>query len=205
TAADAPPLLKRVPFQGANGAEPPSSWSSTDQTLADVGTIIGTDGKPVERHLCGPPGRLDSPVGTLPPGSLNGAIALVDRGICPLAEKAQQAKLAGATGIVYADNREGEANVLSLTPPIPGGSVANLDAARLRQYMASHGGRATIRVGREHSEIDQSRANTITSFSSAGPTAFGHALSPDVSAPGGQVLSSTLRNIDDSRFAVFDG
>jgi minor extracellular serine protease Vpr len=205
TAADAPPLLRHVPFQGANNAEPPAAWSSSDRTLVDVGSITGTDGKPVERHLCGPPGQLDRPVGTLPPGSLDGAIALVDRGLCPLAEKADQAKLAGATGIIYADNREGEANVLSFTPPIPGGSVANLDAARLRQYMSSHGGRTTIRIARDHAELDQSRANTVTSFSSAGPTAFGHALSPDVSAPGGQILSSTLPNADDSRFAVFDG
>jgi minor extracellular serine protease Vpr len=205
TASDAPALLKHVPFQAANGAEPPAGWSTGDQTLADVGAITGTDGKPVERHLCGPAGRVETPVGTLPPGSLNGTIALVERGLCPLAEKAQQAKLAGAIGIVYADNREGEANVLSVTPPIPGGSIANLDAERLRQYLASHAGRATIRVGRNHQEIDQSRASTITSFSSAGPTAFGHTLSPDVSAPGGQVLSSTLPNIDDSRFAVFDG
>ena len=45
----------------------------------------------------------------------------------------------------------------------------------------------------------------ITSFSSAGPTAFGHDLKPDVAAPGGQILSSTLPRIDRSRFAVFDG
>ena len=45
----------------------------------------------------------------------------------------------------------------------------------------------------------------ITSFSSAGPTAFGHDLKPDISAPGGQILSSTLPRIDRSRFAVFDG
>jgi minor extracellular serine protease Vpr len=205
TAADAPPLLKHVPFQGANSAEPPAAWSSSDRTLVDVGSITGTDGKQVERHLCGRPGELDRAVGTLPAASLNGTIALVDRGLCPLAEKAEQAKLAGATGIIYADNREGEANVLGFTPPIPGGSIANLDAARLRQYMSSHGGRATIRVARDHAELDQSRASTVTSFSSAGPTAFGHTLSPDVSAPGGQILSSTLPKIDDSRFAVFDG
>ncbi len=205
TAGDAPAILRHVPFQGANSAEPPAGWSSVDQRLVDVGTISGSDGKPVERHLCGPPGRLDSPVGTLPPGSLKGDIALVERGLCPLAGKAQQAKLAGAVGIVYADNREGEANVLSFAPTIPGGSIANLDAVRMRQYLASHGGRTVIRIGREHQEIDQSRASTMTSFSSAGPTAFGHALNPDVSAPGGQVLSSTLPNIDASRFAVFDG
>src|SRR5205823_6898975 len=173
--------------------------------LVDVGSITGTDGKPVERRLCGPPGQLDRPIGTLPADSLRGAIALVDRGICPLEEKADQAKAAGAVGIVYADNREGEANVLPLTPSVPGGSIANLDAARLRSYMASHGGRAPIRIGRGQLELETGRGGIVTSFSSAGPTAFRHDLRPDVAAPGGQILSSTLANTDASRFAVFDG
>ena len=110
TAAGAPSVLEGIPFMGADGSRAPVAWGSADQQLVDVGTIVGTDGKPVERHLCGPPGALDEPRGTLPNGSLTGAIALVIRGICPFEEKAEQAKLAGATGIVFADNREGEAN-----------------------------------------------------------------------------------------------
>jgi minor extracellular serine protease Vpr len=205
TAAGAPSFLHGIPFQGANSERAPTAWTSTDQTLVDVGAITGTDGKLVERHLCGPPGQLNRPVGTLPPGSLNGSIALVDRGLCALQEKALQAKAAGATGIVFADNREGEANVLPIRPAVPGGSIANLDTARLRAYLAAHGGRTQIRVGRDHLELETGRSGVITSFSSAGPTAFGHDLSPDVSAPGGQILSSTLPRVDASRFAVFDG
>ena len=205
TAADAPDTLRAVPFQGANGARAPAAWGQQNQTLVDVGVISGTDGKPVERHLCGPPGHLDRPVGTLPGGSLRGAIALVDRGLCPLQEKADQAKAAGAIGILYADNREGEANVLPVTPSVPGGSIANLDAERLRDYAASHGGRATIRIGRDPLELETGRSGVVTSFSSAGPTPFRHDLRPDLAAPGGQILSSTLANTDPSRFAVFDG
>jgi minor extracellular serine protease Vpr len=205
TAAGAPGFLRGIPFQGAGNGPPPSAWGSADQTLVDVGAIAGTDGKPVERHLCGPPGNLDRPTGTLPPGSLAGSIALVERGLCPLQEKALQARAAGAIGIVFADNREGEANVLPINPAVPGGSIANLDAARLRDFLAAHGGRTQIRVGREHLELETGRSGVITSFSSAGPTAFGHDLSPDVSAPGGQILSSTLPRVDASRFAVFDG
>jgi minor extracellular serine protease Vpr len=205
TAADAPAPLRGIPFEGANNVRAPAAWGSADQTLVDVASITGTDGKPVDRRLCGPPNQLDRPVGTLPAGSLRGAIALVDRGICPLQEKAEQAKASGAIGIVYADNREGEANVLPLTPAVPGGSIANLDAARLRAYMATHGGRATIRVGRQHVELETGRSGVVTSFSSAGPTPFGHDLRPDVAAPGGQILSATLANSDASRFAVFDG
>ena len=58
-------------------------------------------------------------------------------------------------------------------------------ATRLRDYLAAHGGRTTIRVGRDPLELETGRSGVITSFSSAGPTAFGHDLKPDVSAPGG--------------------
>ncbi len=199
TAPGAPPALHGIPFQGANGERAPVAWGSSDQALVDVGVIGGTDGRPVERHLCGPPG------GTLPAGSLAGAIALVERGLCPLATKADEARAAGAIGIVYADNREGEANVLPVAPSVPGGSIANLDGAHLRDYLDAHGGRAPVRVGRAPQELETGRSGIVTSFSSAGPTAFGHDLGPDVAAPGGQILSSTLPRIDASRFAVFDG
>ena len=205
TAPGSPDSLVGIPFIGANGSSAPAAWGSSDQQLVDVGSIVGTDGKPVERHLCGPPGALDNPQGTLPTGSLNGAIALVQRGICPLAEKAEQARLAGAIGIVISDNRQGEANALPVNFTIPGGSIANLDGDRLRAYMASHGGRTTVHIGRSPLELETGRSGIITSFSSAGPTAFGHDLKPDISAPGAQILSSTLPNTSASRFAVFDG
>jgi minor extracellular serine protease Vpr len=205
TASGAPASLVGIPFLGANGSRMPLEWGSADQPLVDIGSIVGTDGKPVERHVCGPQGALANPRGTLPAGSLNGAIALVERGICPLIEKAEQVKAAGAIGIVFSDNRQGEANTLPVNLPIPGGTIANLDGDRLRAYMTLHGGRTTVRIGRSPLELETGRSGVITSFSSAGPTAFGHDLKPDISAPGGQILSATLPNTSASRFAVFDG
>ena len=194
-----------IPFIGANGDRAPVAWGAADHTLVDVGSVVGTDGKAVDRRLCGPPGALDRPRGTLPAGSLSGAVALVQRGLCPFTAKATQARLAGAIGIVFADNREGEANGIPASLSIPGGMISNLDGARLVAFMSLHGGRTTIRVGREALELETGRSGVITSFSSGGPTAFGHELKPDVSAPGGQILSSTLPRIDASRFASFDG
>src|SRR5207302_10901977 len=112
TAPGAPAVLVGIPFIGARGSKAPDAWGTVDQQLVDIGSIVGTDGNPVERHLCGPPGALDNPKGTLPAGSLDGAIVLVQRGLCPLYEKSVQAKLAGAIGIVISDNRQGEANGL---------------------------------------------------------------------------------------------
>jgi len=205
TAPGAPGLVEGIPFIGANGQRAPAAWGSTDQTLVDPGSIVGTDGKPVERHLCGPPGNLALAQGTLPAHSLDGAIVLAERGLCPFVVKAEEARAAGAIGIVVSDNRQGEANGIPVRLALPGGMIANLDGDNLRAYMAMHGGRTTIRVGSSPLELETGRSGVVTSFSSAGPTAFGHDLKPDIAAPGGQILSSTLPNTDASRFAVFDG
>ncbi len=205
TAPGAPASLTGIPFQAASGEIVPPAWSARDQTLVDVGTIVGTDGKPVSRLLCGPPNDVASTKGTLPAHSLDGKIALVTRGICPLETKGQQAKAAGAVGVVMADNRQGEAEPLPIKLAVPAGMISNLDGANLRAFMAASGGRTTIQVGQDVEELATGRSGVITDFSSSGPTAFRHDLKPDVSAPGGQILSSTLANVDQSRFAVFDG
>jgi len=205
TAPGAPSMLAGIPFIGANATPAPVAWSTGDQTLVDVGSIVGTDGRPVDPHLCGPPGNLASTRGTLPAGSLAGTIALVERGLCPFTGKAEQAKAAGAIGVIVSDNRQGEANGIPVRLALPGGMIANLDGDDLRAYMTGHGGRTTIRVGSNVLELETGRSGVITSFSSSGPTAFGHDLKPDVSAPGGQILSATLPNTNASRFAVFDG
>src|SRR5436190_7729437 len=205
TAPDAPSTLKGIPFIAAGGSGAPPEWGSFNQTLVDVGSVVGHAGQPVERHLCGPPGDLASTAGELAPHSLDGDIVLAERGLCPFVTKALQAKAAGAIGLVLSDNRQGEANPIPVLLAVPGGMISNLDGSRLRAYLAGHGGRTTVHIGRDPLELETGRSGVVTSFSSAGPTAFGHDLKPDVSAPGGQVLSSTLPNTDRSRFAVFDG
>jgi len=204
-APGAPADLHGIPFQPAALTTPPAAWGTTPQTLVDVGSIRGLDGKLVDPHLCGPPGNLASPNGTLPPGSLAGAIALVSRGLCPFVTKAAQALAAGASGLIVVDNRQGEANVIPIQLGLPAGMISNLDGARLRAYMAATNGRTQITVGHDVQDLATGRSGVITSFSSSGPTAFGHDLKPDISAPGAQVLSSTLPNTNPSRFAVFDG
>jgi subtilisin family serine protease len=204
TTPSAPDSLRQIPFIGTGGP-PPASWGAADQRLVDVGSIMGTDGKPVERHLCGPPGNLALPEGTLPRGSLSGSIALVQRGLCPFVTKTLMAQAAGAIGVVFVDNRQGEANPIPALMPLPSGMISNLDGQRLVAFLSGSGGSAPIRIGRDVQEILTGRGGTITSFSSAGPTAFGHLLKPDLSAPGGQILSSTLPHVDPSGFAVFDG
>ena len=200
-----PPTLASVPVQIAAGGRVPRAWSSAPQTLVDVGAVLGTDRKPVEAHLCGPPHEPNTGLGTLPKGSLSGKIVLVSRGGCTYVSKAERALLAGAAGIVLVDNRPGEANQIPLTLPIPSAMVADLDGARLRSYLAGAGGSARVRVTPSIEEIQTGRSGVIASFSSAGPTDFGWFLKPDIAAPGLDVLSSTPPLTTGSPFAVFAG
>jgi Subtilase family/PA domain len=182
----------------------PAAWGTSDQPLVDVTTIVGTNGSPVPANLCGPPGNLDGGPSPLPRGSLRGAIALVARGTCTFALKAARVQAAGGVGIVVIDNRSGEANGIPAELAVPGGMVADADGRALAAYLAGSGGRAGVRVGRTPAEVATGRSGIVTSFSSGGLTAFGHLLKPDVGAPGGQILSATLRNAG-GPFAVFDG
>jgi minor extracellular serine protease Vpr len=196
-----PPSLGAVPIQNAADQKLPGGWATLDQTIIDVTSIVGTDGKPVEAHLCGPATDPNSGLGTLPKGSLSGKIVLVSRGLCSFASKAERAQLGGAIGMVLVDNRFGEANQIPVRLPIPTGMISDLDGQQLRAFLTASGGRASIRVSTDIREIQTNRSGVITSFSSAGPTAFGNQLKPDISAPGLDVLSST----SGSTFSVFAG
>ena len=174
-----------------DGAIPPS-WTTTNQRLVDVGTIAGAS-----RLLCG-----DGPA--LPPASLRGAIALVSRGGCPYDAKARRAADAGAIGMVVAENRGGDPQ-FAFFSGLSGGAIADLDGARLRAAMAGAGGSAMVRFSRDTLEIPTTWAGVPSSFSAGGLTPFGHALKPDLMAPGSQVLSSTLPEFAGDQYAVLDG
>jgi minor extracellular serine protease Vpr len=183
----------------------PAAWATTPQTLVDVGTLKGTNGKPADRHLCGPASDPELLKATLPDGSLKGKIALVQRGSCSFISKAYRAVVAGAIGLIVSDNRAGDPTGIPIAPGFPIAGIADLDGQRLVSAMASTGGQARITIGRDVSEIQTGRSGVITNFSSAGPTDFGHLLKPDVSAPGAQILSSTLPEFAGSPFIVLDG
>jgi subtilisin family serine protease len=206
TGAGALANLQHIPY--AFNARVAPAWIA-GQTLVDVGTVSGTNGQPVERHVCSPPGfdPNDPRFTSLPSGSLSGTVALVSRGGCTFVSKVERVRKAGATGILLVDNRSGEANFIGVDLGFPAGMMSDLDGANLRAYLAGQGGRTTFRASAlsDPKETQTGRSGIITSFSSAGPTNFDHKLKPDVAAPGGQILSSTLSEFAGAPFAVFDG
>ena len=149
TAPGTPEPLTRIPFMRTAGPTTPAAWASSDQQLVDVGSILGTNGQPVPRDLCGPPGNLDGGPSPLPAGSLNGSIALVSRGICTFALKSARVKAAGGVGIVVVDNRPGEANPIPIPLDVP-----RRDDRRPRRPAAA---RLPRRPRRPHNRPDRRR------------------------------------------------
>ena len=206
-AGSAPDQLQRIPIEVIQPNEFPAAFASDPKPLIDVGTVAAAGGGPVDRRICGSIDDPNNPAfSPLPPGSLTGMIALASRGHCTFVSKAERARRAGAVGLILVDNRRGEANNIPVPIGLPGGMISDLDGARLRAYLTTTNGTAPVTVGRIADRIETGRSGIITSFSSAGLTAFQDLLKPDVAAPGGQILSSTLPEFTGgSPFAVFDG
>lgn len=77
--------------------------------------------------------------GTADAAAVNGKIALIDRGTCTFATKAKNAQLAGAVGVIIANNAAGAAPALGgsdSTVVIPTISVSQADGLRLKTAVA---------------------------------------------------------------------
>ncbi|WP_433926160.1 M36 family metallopeptidase [Sorangium cellulosum] len=95
-----------------------------------------------------------------------GKIALVDRGGCTFAEKAQNAQAAGAVGVLIANNREsdGAPRLAGEAPDVttPAQSISLEDGRALRAALAGGGEPLTVTMTREASvERDGTIDNTI--------------------------------------------
>ncbi len=157
-APDVPAELASLPYQAEIGAEVPASWQDTDQVVVDPGSLVGTDGHPVDRFLCAPGPDPNASETTLSPDTLDGALAVVFRGRCGLSSKLARAVAAGAAGVLMVNNRPGEPQATGLfEAPIPTLFLADLDGARLRDFLEQHGGRAPARIGLETRELDTGR------------------------------------------------
>jgi minor extracellular serine protease Vpr len=200
-----PGVPREVPFQTALAPNIPGSWAVTEQPITDIGTIVGRDGTGVDRHLCGTATDPNGTYNPLPAGSLVGTIALVSRGYCSFFSKAERVRQAGGIGMVLFNNRAGTPSRIPIDTGVPSGMISDLDGQRIRIALEGSLGRGLIRIETGIRQIQTERSGVVTYFSSAGPTAFGHQLKPDVAAPGGDILSSVTRALDPSQFSVFDG
>lgn len=126
----------------------------------------------------------------LAPGSLEGRIALILRGVCFFEDKLNNAQRAGAVAaIVYTDDRPiATMNVGSAT--LPAVMVGNADGLAIKERLEERPGlQATVNFRPGPVPTD---ANRVASFSSRGPNPD-EAVKPDLVAVGSSVYSATQK------------
>ena len=173
TGNDAPQGLKKIPALFGNG---PRLAAPLTAPLRDV-TKLQNDG---------------TACAALPSGSLAGAIALVQRGVCAFADKVNNAQAAGAVGVVMyqLDSLDSLFYPGSLeNTGIPLAFIGNTDGKNLKSFLASNPDRPVT--------LDPSlfplnaEYDTTADFTSRGPAIGTGALKPEVSAVGTDLYLAT--------------
>ena len=148
---------------------------------------------------------------SLPAGSLNGALALIERGSCLFSVKMSNAVAAGALGVVF--------YLADQSSPFPAGGlnaflqpavmISNRDGASLKTFIDANAGHAVTLS--PLAEQPLTIFNQLAGFSSAGPSLGLNGIKPEVLAPGVNMYMPT-QSYDPlgelysaSRFTVADG
>ena len=200
-AGPVPPSLAEI--QALPGNEPEQTGPFGPAPLADVATLDPTG-------LACPPSA-EAPSGiNLPPNSLQGKVALVQRGICFFRDKVQNVAGAGAVGtVIY--NHLPDAGPLHMDTSgnqIPSMSIGNADGLALGDFLAG-GGQAQVSFDPQLVAWP-SEPDVLVASSGRGP-APDLTVKPDLVAPGDFILSSTqnLNPLGDmfsaTRFLVANG
>ena len=151
-----------------NGPQPPAVVSGP---LVDV-AALGGDGM-----ACA----------ALPKGSLNGAIALILRGVCTFQVKLTNAQDAGAVGaIVYTDEARPTPNPMEVGGVgLPAEMISYQDGLDIKQHLSGPV-QATLRFGLGPAAVNPNR---IADFSAKGPNMDG-TIKPDLVAVGTNVYTA---------------
>lgn len=124
-----------------------------------------------------------------PANTFAGAIAVIRRGTCGFAIKANNAAAAGAVAMILANNAAG-----TIAPSVPGTtipvfSVTQADGDALRNFGQANPATATAAIlfppAAQPNTPDQ-----LAAFSSRGPAGEFDLVKPDVTAPGSQILAA---------------
>lgn len=136
----------------------------------------------------------------LPAGSLNGSIALIQRGTCVFSDKINNAQNAGAAGVIIYQS-SGLDNIYSTwfaqDTGIPAMMIGNTDGTALKAYLASNSGvTATLDPA---TAFTGATADQVASYSSRGPSIGNFAptptltLKPEMVAVGDGIYTATQK------------
>lgn len=175
-ADDVPANLATINAQLSNGLKP---GKATARRVVDVATLQDTT------QACT----------DLPAGSLDGAIALIQRGGCDFIIKLGIAQKAGATAVVFyqVDGSDLLFPIAAIQEAgIPAVLISNTDGKALKSWIASHKDTAQLEIDPTLREIDTSdSANQVSYFSSRGPAIGDLSIKPDLVAVGAGLYVAT--------------
>jgi len=143
---------------------------------------------------------VDDGCAPLAAGSQTGKVVLIRRGTCGFYNKAVNAEIAGAAGVILYNNTAGFINPTvapTATPPpgVPLGTPVTIPVVAVTQGQGATidaiiaGGGATMTWTDTQSSVPNPTGNLISSFSSYG-LAPDLSLKPDIGAPGGNINST---------------
>ncbi len=136
-------------------------------------------------ELCGV-GLLGDEVPPWPAGTFTNEIVVCDRGTYGRVEKGTNVLAAGAGGFVLADNGAG---LVSDSHDLPGLHVSRPEGDLLKAWLASGTGHvATIRGAVQ--EVADANGDVLVEFSSRGPNTGIDIISPNLAAPGGNIIAA---------------
>lgn len=161
-----------IGYQQATGA--PAAPTSGSQPMARTGSKTSTD------DACA----------TLPAGSLTGRVALIRRGTCSFYQKAFNAQVAGAAGVVLYNNVPGRISPTVVGTPaitIPVVSVSDVEGNLIDDRLAA--GAVDMTWRNDLGSFPNITGGQISSFSSYG-LAADLSLKPNIGAPGGMIYST---------------
>ena len=129
----------------------------------------------------------------LPLGSLEGAFALIQRGVCTFAEKVRNAQNAGAVGaVIY--QQDGAQELFGpgglLTTRIPAVMIGFEDGRALKAFIAANP-RREVTLDTGLAEAGTRAFNQVSEFSSRGPALGNTSLKPDIVATGTEIYTAT--------------
>jgi len=132
--------------------------------------------------------------------SLNGNVALIDRGAVSFIEKITRAVDANATAVVMVNNSTEDPIVMGgeIEEPfsIPGVMITKDVGDRIKSNL-SEGKDVTADLKPGEMYVKEELVGTITGFSSQGPRSLDAAIKPEVAAPGLQIISARVGTGDE--------
>ncbi|CAA0816278.1 Subtilisin-like protease SBT5.3 [Striga hermonthica] len=128
--------------------------------------------------------------GTLDPNKVKGKILVCLRGENARVDKGEQAALAGAVGMVLANNKASGNEILADPHVLPASQINYTDGLALFSYISS--ARSPVaRISKPTTQLGTKPAPFMAAFSSVGPnTITPEILKPDITAPGVSIIAA---------------